>query len=82
MKRLDYAEKQGYCKGVVRDIVHDKGRGAPLAKIQFKDAYHFKKVNTLLPAPEGMFTGQFIYSGKKGERCLMSCLLLYILLGN
>jgi len=24
-------------KGVVRDIVHDAGRGAPLAKVVFRD---------------------------------------------
>jgi large subunit ribosomal protein L8e len=26
-----------YVKGVVRDIVHDAGRGAPLAKVVFRD---------------------------------------------
>jgi large subunit ribosomal protein L8e len=36
-RTLDYVEKQGYVKGVVRDIVHDAGRGAPLAKVVFRD---------------------------------------------
>ena len=67
MKRNDYAERHGYLKAVVKEIVHDKGRGAPLAKIQFKDPYRFKKINILLPAPEGLYSGQFIYSGKKGN---------------
>jgi large subunit ribosomal protein L8e len=67
MKRADYAERHGYCKGVVKDIIHDKGRGAPVARIQFRDAYRFKKINTLVVACEGMHTGQFIYSGKKAE---------------
>jgi large subunit ribosomal protein L8e len=66
MKRFDYAERHGYTKGVVKEIVHDSGRGAPLAKVQFKDPYRFKKINTLIVAPEGMHTGQFIYAGKKG----------------
>jgi large subunit ribosomal protein L8e len=67
MKRADFAERHGYVKGVVKAIVHDSGRGAPLAKIQFKDPYRFKRVDTLVVAPEGMYTGQFIYAGKKAE---------------
>ncbi len=66
MKRPDFAERRGYVKGVVTDIMHDPGRGAPLAKIQFKDPYRFKKVGSLLPAPEGLFAGQFVYAGLKG----------------
>lgn len=65
MKQYDYAERHGYVKGVVKDIVHDSGRGAPVAKIQFKDSYQFKRINTLLAAPEGLYSGQFIFSGKK-----------------
>ena len=26
-----------YIKGIVKDIVHDPGRGAPLAKVVFRD---------------------------------------------
>lgn len=66
-KRYDYAERNGYAKGVVKDIIHDKGRGAPLAKVQFKDAYHFKRVDTLISAVEGLYKGQFVYAGKKGK---------------
>ena len=68
MKQYDYAERHGYVKGVVKDIVHDSGRGAPVAKIQFKDGYQFKRINTLLAAPEGLYSGQFIFSGKKGKQ--------------
>ena len=67
LKKLDYAEKHGYVKGVVREIIHDPGRGAPMAKIQFKDPYRFRRVTTSVCAPEGMFTGQFIYQGKKAQ---------------
>ena len=66
MKKADFAERHGYMKGVVKEILHDSGRGAPLARIQFKDSYRFKRINTTMVAPEGMHTGQFIYSGKKG----------------
>lgn len=66
-KRNDYAERHGYVKGVVKAIVHDSGRGAPVAQIQFKDQYRYKRINTLICAPEGLHSGQFIFSGKKGK---------------
>lgn len=65
LRALDYAEKQGYIRGVVKDIIHDPGRGAPIAKVQFRNAYKYKKDNELLVCVEGMYTGQFIYCGKK-----------------
>ena len=64
-KRQDYAERHGYVKGVVKEIIHDPGRGAPVAKVQFKDPYRFERVNTTICAPEGLYCGQFIYAGKK-----------------
>ncbi len=67
MKKQDFAERHGYVKGVVKAIVHDSGRGAPVAQIQFKDSYRFKKINTLLCAPEGLYSGQFIFAGRKGN---------------
>jgi len=51
-----------------QDIIHDPGRGAPLAKVAFRDPYRFKKRTELFIAAEGIHTGQFIYCGKKGER--------------
>merc|ERR1711977_345011 len=33
LRVADYAERHGYVKGVVKDILHDPGRGAPLAKV-------------------------------------------------
>ena len=35
LRKLDYIEKNGYIRGVVKDIIHDPGRGAPLAKVVF-----------------------------------------------
>lgn len=52
-------------RGVVKEIVHDSGRGAPLAKVQFRDPYRSKMRNELFIAAEGMYTGQFVYCGKK-----------------
>ena len=56
-----------YIKGVVRDIVHDSGRGAPLAKVVFRDTYRYKQRVEYFIAVEGMYTGQFVYCGNKGK---------------
>lgn len=65
LRSLDYAERHGYIKGVVKDIIHDPGRGAPLAVVHFRDPYKFKTRKELFIAPEGLYTGQFVYCGKK-----------------
>lgn len=51
-------------RGVVKEIVHDPGRGAPLAKVVFRNSYRFKNCTETFIANEGMYTGQFIYAGK------------------
>jgi len=66
-RALDYAERHGYIRGVIREIVHDKGRGAPLAKVVFRDHYRLKPKRELFIAVEGMYTGQFIYCGKRAQ---------------
>jgi len=66
-RSLDFAERKGYIKGVVKSIVHDPGRGAPIARVQFKDAYRFQRVTATVCAPEGLYSGQFIFSGKKAK---------------
>ncbi|PVV01342.1 hypothetical protein BB560_004240 [Smittium megazygosporum] len=40
-RSADFAERSGYIRGVVKDIIHDSGRGAPLAKVQFRDPYRY-----------------------------------------
>lgn len=67
LRSFDFAERHGYIKGVVKDIIHDPGRGAPLAVVHFKDPYKFKTRKELFIAPEGMYTGQFVYCGKKAN---------------
>jgi large subunit ribosomal protein L8e len=62
---LDFSERRGYVRGVVREIIHDPGRGAPLAKVQFRHAYKYRKQTETFLAVEGMYTGQYIYCGKK-----------------
>jgi large subunit ribosomal protein L8e len=52
---------------VVKEIIHDPGRGAPLAKVSFRHPYRFKKITETFIANEGMYTGQFIYAGKNAS---------------
>ena len=66
LRVLDYAERHGYIKGVIKDIIHDPGRGAPLAVVVFRDPYRYQLRKELFVATEGMYTGQFVYCGKKG----------------
>jgi len=63
-RTLDYAERHGYLRGLVKDIIHDPGRGAPLARVVFRDPYKFKLRTETFIANEGMYTGQFIFAGK------------------
>ena len=70
LRPLDYSERNGYLKGVVKEIIHDPGRGAPLAVVSFRDPYRYKLRKEIFIATEGMYTGQFVYCGKKGE-CLV-----------
>lgn len=65
LRTLDYAERHGYIRGVVKQIIHDPGRGAPLAKVAFRDPYKYKLREETFIANEGVYTGQFIYAGKK-----------------
>ncbi|PIA15777.1 hypothetical protein COEREDRAFT_44151 [Coemansia reversa NRRL 1564] len=67
LRSLDYAEREGYIRGLIKEIIHDPGRGAPLAKVQFRDPYRFKTRTELFIATEGMYTGQFVYCGKKAK---------------
>lgn len=58
-------------QGVVKDIVHESARGAPLAKVTFQNPYRFQTDNETMIAVEGLYTGQFIYAGKKGKAISM-----------
>jgi len=67
LRPLDYGERRGYFRGLVKDIKHDPGRGAPMAIVQFRHPYKYKKVTYQWAAPEGIHSGQFVYCGKKAE---------------
>lgn len=73
---LDYSERRGYVKGVIREIIHDPGRGAPLALVAFRDPYKYRQKRQLFVATEGMYTGQFVYCGKKAQLAIGNTLPL------
>jgi len=62
---MDYAERNGFLRGVVKEIIHDPGRGAPLARVQFRHPYKPKNSTFNFIAAEGMYSGQFVFAGKK-----------------
>ena len=51
----------------LQQIIHDPGRGAPLAIVHFRDPYRYKTVKETMITAEGMHTGQFVYCGKKAQ---------------
>jgi len=66
-RSLDFAERHGYIKGTVKEILHDPGRGAPVARVVFRNPYKYKLDKELFICSEGMYTGQFIYCGLKAK---------------
>merc|ERR1712032_842591 len=66
-RTLDFTERNGYIKGVVKKIVHESGRGAPIAHVVFKDPYKYKRQKMSFIAAEGIFSGQFLYCGAKAK---------------
>jgi len=79
LRNLDFAERHGYIKGVVKEIIHDPGRGAPLARVQFRDPYKYKTRKENFIAVEGLHTGQFIYAGKHAQLKIGNVLPLHAL---
>jgi len=74
LRVLDYAERHGYVKGLVKDIIHDPGRGAPLAKVVFRDSYRYRLNKELMVAVEGLYAGQFVYCGRNAQLAVGNCL--------
>jgi len=76
LRPLDYGERRGFLRGVIRQISHDPGRGAPLAIVQFRHPYKYKKVTFQWPAPEGVHSGQYIHCGKRAALAIGNVLPL------
>ena len=76
LRIYDYGERNGYMRGTIKEIAHDPGRGAPLASVEFRHPYKFKRVKELFIAAEGMFTGQSVMCGAKAPLAIGNVLQL------
>merc|ERR1712100_595147 len=76
LRPVDYTERNGYIRGLVKEIIHDPGRGAPLAEVVFHDPYRYKLRKEKMVAVEGLSTGQFVYCGSKAQLSIGNCLPL------
>jgi large subunit ribosomal protein L8e len=76
LRPADYAERNGFMKGLVTNIIHDPGRGAPMCEVKFRDPYRYKIVKEKWIAVEGLHTGQFVYCGSKAQLTIGNCLPL------
>ncbi|KAG9397024.1 Ribosomal protein L2 [Carpediemonas membranifera] len=65
LRALDARERNGFVRGVVSTILHDPGRGAPLARVTFRHSHRCAKVQETFVAPEGLVEGQSVYCGPK-----------------
>jgi large subunit ribosomal protein L8e len=64
-RNLDYSERQGYIRGVIRAVLHDPGRNCPIVKVDFRDPYQYKKQTEYFLAAEGTYSGQYVFCGRK-----------------
>lgn len=53
--------------GVVSDIMHEPGRGAPMMEIEFDVKFGEKKRKIVIAAIDGVYVGKRIYCGKKAS---------------
>jgi len=76
LRVISMNERNQYVKGKVIDIIHDSGRGAPLAVIEFYNQIRYSKKKEYMIAVEGLFTGQFVFFGQKAMINVGNCLPL------
>ncbi len=77
LRKLDVTEKEGYIKGVIKDIIQDPGRGAPLAKVVFRDQYRYKLRTEYFIVVEGIHSGQHIFCCEKAQIAVGNILPLH-----
>jgi len=73
---MDYSDRNGYVRGVVRKILHDPGRGAPMMQVSFRHPTTYRRITEIMVAPEGSFTGQYLLMGKKAPLAIGNVLPL------
>ncbi|KAJ7778905.1 60S ribosomal protein L2 [Mycena metata] len=61
LRTLDFAQRSGYIRGTVKEIIHDSGG----LYFLFVFRYRYKLRKETFIATEGLHTGAFVYCGKK-----------------
>lgn len=74
LRKLDYAEREGYLRGVVTDLMHDPGRGAPVMKVRFKAVYHNRKDDEIIVAPGEFSSSRLQRVPTRAPPCASACL--------
>ena len=77
LRKLDVIEKEGYIKGVVKDIIQDPGRGAPLAKVVSRDQYRYKLRTEYFIVAERIHSSQHIFCCEKAQIAVGNILPLH-----
>jgi len=67
MRHRDITERYSKIKGVITNICHDPGRGAPLMQVTYKSPIGYKRTKVWLAAPEGVYKNMHIYSGAEAR---------------
>eukprot|EP00915_Cephaloidophora_sp_WS-2016_P004892 GHVH01006535.1.p1 GENE.GHVH01006535.1~~GHVH01006535.1.p1 ORF type:complete len:257 (+),score=28.16 GHVH01006535.1:78-848(+) len=67
LRPLDFVEKVYRLRGTVEKLMHEPGRGAPIAVIRYRDPVRFGIKRSTIVAAEGLYTGQYVYSGVKAK---------------
>jgi len=57
LRQLDFSERNGYIKGCIQGIVHDAGRGAPLAEVRSTPPIDVLELTGGSPTPPSLCQG-------------------------
>lgn len=66
-RAIDFYERHSTIRGMIKEIRHDPGRGAPLAKVVFRNPRQYGLDKQLFICAEGVYSGQYIYCGNKAS---------------
>lgn len=67
LRAADAIERKGYIRGLITDIIHDPGRGAPLAKVKRPSFYLVFILPGDLPQPGESWTEEGDYDRHRGD---------------
>uniref|UniRef100_A0A8C6LW90 Large ribosomal subunit protein uL2 n=1 Tax=Nothobranchius furzeri TaxID=105023 RepID=A0A8C6LW90_NOTFU len=71
LRHIDFAERHGYIKGIVKDIIHDPGRGAPLSSSSLLREFTLDSSST---AARRLNIGNVLPVGTMPEGTIICCL--------